>query len=164
MGITIGVCKKEVRGSQSLCRLSPHKEVTKKCVYPIPKITECLDRLGDAKFFSTLDLQSGYWQIEVREENIPKTAVVTRGGLYEYVTMPFGLCGACSTFTRCMELIFRQLQWKTLLIYIDDVIVFSPSISTHLQRLETVFQRLQAAGLKLKPSKCNLLLTEVAFL
>ena len=84
-------------------------EVTKKCVYPIPKITECLDCLGDEKFFSTLDLQSGYWQIEVREENIPKTAVVRRGGLYEYVTMPFGLCGAPSTLTRCMELIFRQL-------------------------------------------------------
>ena len=136
-------------------------DLTKKCAYPIPKISECLDCLGDAKIFSTLDLQSGYWQIEVKEEDIPKTAVITRGGLYEYVTMPFGLCGAPSTFTRCMELIFRQLQWKTLLIYIDDVII---SVQAHFQHLETVFLRLESAGLKLKPSKCNLLKTEVAFL
>ena len=88
-------------------------DLTKKCAYPIPKISECLDCLGDAKIFSTLDLQSGYWQIEVKEEDIPKTVVITRGGLYEYVTMPIELCGAPSTFTRCIELIFRQLQWKT---------------------------------------------------
>jgi hypothetical protein len=138
--------------------------LSKKCAYPLPKISECLDCLGDAKFFSTLDMQSGYWQIEVKESDRPKTAIVTRGGLYEYVTMPFGLCGAPATFTRCMELIFRNLQWKTLLIYIDDLIILSPSISSHLEHLEEVFSRLKEAGLKLKPSKCNLLKTEVAFL
>ncbi len=139
-------------------------DLTKKCAYPLPKISECLDCLGDAKIFSTLDMQSGYWQIEVKESDRPKTAIVTRGGLYEYVTMPFGLCGAPATFTRCMEMIFQKLQWKTLLIYIDDLIIFSPSISSHLGHLEEVFCRIKEAGLKLKPSKCNLLKKEVAFL
>ena len=138
--------------------------VTTKDAYPLPRIDDCLDCLNGASLFSTLDLQSGYWQIEVKEEDRPKTAFITRHGLYEYVTMPFGLSNAPSTFERCMELVLRGLQWKTLLIYLDDVIVYSSTVSQHLEQLEEVFQRLAAAGLKLKPSKCELLQTKVAFL
>ena len=139
-------------------------DLTKKDAYPLPKINECLDCLGDAKLFSTLDLQSGYWQIGVKEQDRCKTAFATHHGLYEYITMPFGLCGAPSTFQRCMELIFRKLQWKTMLIYMDDLIIFSSTFSHHLERLDDVFGRLGKAGLKLKPSKCHLLRTEVSFL
>ena len=88
-------------------------EVTHKDAYPLPRIDDCLDCLGGACVFSMLDLQSGYWQIEVREADRPKTAFVTRHGLYEYRTMPFGLCNATSMFERCMELVLRGMQWKT---------------------------------------------------
>ena len=139
-------------------------EVTRKDAYPLPRIDDCLDSMSGAKLFSTIDLQSGYWQIGVRECDRPKTAVVTRSGLYEYQTMPFGLCNAPGTFQRCMELVLRGLQWKTLLVYIDDVIVFSTSFEKHVEDLEEVLNRLAAAGLKLKPSKCEFFKSEVSFL
>ena len=137
---------------------------TLKDAYPLPRIDDCLDNFGNAKFFSTLDLQSGYWQISVAEEDKPKTAFVTRSGLYEYNTMPFGLCNAPSTFQRCMELIFRGLQWKVVLIYLDDIIIFSETFKTHLERINMVFERLRSAGFKLKPSKCELFREGVTFL
>ena len=124
---------------------------------------DCLDCLSESQYISTLDLQSGYWQVEVEENDRPKTAFRTRSGLYEYNVMPFGLSNAPSTFERCMELVLKGLQWKTLLIYLDDVIIFSPDFDTQIQRLDEVFHRLSQAGLKLKPSKCSLFQSEVLF-
>ena len=98
------------------------------------------------------------------EADIPKTAFITKYGLYEDSKMPFGLCKAPSTFQRCMELIFRGLQWRTLLIYLDDLIVLGSTKMENLERLSEVLQRLKEAGLKLKPSKCHLLCDEVVFL
>ena len=139
-------------------------DVTKKDAYPLPRIDDCLDSLSSAKLFSTLDLQSGYWQIEVDEADKCKTAFITRRGLYEYNTLPFGLCSAPASFERCMEMVFRGLQWRTLLVYLDDVVIFSSTLEEHISRLDDVFGRLKAAGLKLKPSKCDLLREEVLFL
>ena len=139
-------------------------EVTTKDAYPLPRIDDCLDCLSSARYFSTLDMQSGYWQLEVREEDKPKTAFITRSGLFEYITMPFGLCGAPSTFERCMEQVLRGLQWRTLLVYLDDVILFSSHVEEHISRLDEVFQRLSEAGLKLKGTKCELFQEEVSFL
>lgn len=139
-------------------------EITRKDAYPLPRMDDCLDSMSGANLFSTLDLQSGYWQIEVKESDRPKTAFITRSGLYEYQTLPFGLCSAPSTFQRCMELVLRGLQWKTLLIYLDDVIIFSKTFGEHLEKLDEVFTRFRNAGLKLKPSKCELFKTEVSFL
>ena len=139
-------------------------EVTVKDAYPLPRIDTCIDCLAGAKFFSTLDLQSGYWQIEVDEADRHKTAFITKYGLYEYIKMPFGLCNAPSTFQRSMELIFRGLQWKNLLIYLDDLIIYSDSVDSHFDRLEEVMNRIAEVGLKLKPSKCQFLQTEVLFL
>ncbi|KAK3088259.1 hypothetical protein FSP39_016699 [Pinctada imbricata] len=139
-------------------------DVTVKDAYPLPRINDCLDCLQNSKYFSTLDLQSGYWQIAIRPEDRPKTAFVTRRGLFEYKTMPFGLCNAPSTFQRCMELVLRGLQWKSLLIYLDDIILFSDSFESHIQQLEEVFQRFSKVGLKLKPSKCELFCSKVPFL
>ena len=124
----------------------------------------CLDSLSGAQYFSTLDLQSGYWQICMNEADIPKTAFITKYGLYEYTKMPFGLCLAGSTFQRCMELVLRGLQWQTLLIYLDDVIDIVSSMEENLDRLDEVLRCLEEVGLKLKPSKCNLLQREVLFL
>lgn len=139
-------------------------DVTIKDSYPLPKIDESLDMLGGSTWFSTLDLASGYWQIEMAEEDKGKTAFVTNCGLYQFNVMPFGLCNAPATFERLMECILRGLQWHTCLIYLDDVIVHASSFKVHIQRLEVILQRLQAAGLKLSPKKCNLFKTEVAYL
>ncbi|CAL9699311.1 unnamed protein product [Knipowitschia caucasica] len=138
--------------------------LTIKDAYPLPQIEECLDVIGGASMFSTLDLQSGYWQIAVDSKDREKTAFITKWGLYEYTRMPFGLCNAPSTFQRAMELVLRGLQWETLLIYLDDVIVIGNGVDQSLDRLEQVFQRFQSYGLKLKPSKCHLLQEEVLFL
>ena len=137
---------------------------TVKDSYPLPRINMCFDSLGGSRWFTTLDLQSGYWQIPVAESDIPKTAFITKYGLYEYTKMPFGLCNAPSTFQRCMEMVFRGLQWHTLLIYLDDIIVLGATMQENLARLDQVLGRLVEAGLKLKPSKCQILQEEVLFL
>ena len=97
-------------------------------------------------------------------KDIPKTAFVTKHGLFEFVTMPFGLTNAPATFQRMMEIALSGLQWSSCLIYLDDVIVFGRNTEEHLVRLGQVLQRIRQAGLKLKPSKCHLCQTEVAFL
>lgn len=127
----------------------------------LPKIEECLDDLGGATMFSTLDLQFGYWQIAVDDKDREKTAFITKWDLYEYTGMPFGLCNAPSTFQRIMELV---LQWETLLIYLDHVIVLGRGADESLDGLAQVFSCLNSYGLKLKPSKCYLLQEEVLFL
>ena len=100
----------------------------------------------------------------VDERDQSKIAFITTYGLYEYCNMPFGLYNATSIFQRCMGLIFTGLQWKTLLIYLDDIIIFSSDMEEHLLRLEEVFQMIIKAGLKLKPSKCDLLKDEFLYL
>ena len=140
-------------------------DLTRKDAYPLPRIDSCLECLGAASLFSVFDLQSGYWQLQMDERDQEKTAITTKYGLFEYTKLPFGLCSAPSTFQRCMEMIFRGVQWEILLIYLDDLIVFSgPDYDEHFQRLQSVMQKLIQAGLKLKPSKCQLLQQEVLFL
>lgn len=130
-----------------------------KDAYTLPKIEECLDDLGGATMFSTLDLQFGYWQIAVDDKDHEKTAFITKWGFYEYTGMPFGLCNDPSTFQRIMELILRRLEWETLLIYLDDVIVLGRGVDESLDGLAQVFSCLHSYGLK--PSKCYLLQEEV---
>ena len=137
---------------------------TIKDAYPLPKISICLDCLAEASVFSVMDLQSGYWQLKVAPEDRHKTAFITKYGLFEYTKMPFGLCNAPSTFQRCMELIFRGMQWKTLLIYLDDIILYSSNLDDHFEKLDEVLSRLKRAGLKLKPSKCEFIKDEVVYL
>ena len=146
------------------CDFRKLNEVTVKDAYPLPRIDMCLDALGSAQYFSTMDLQSGYWQLQVDKEDQHKTAIITKYGLFEYAKLPMGLCNSPSSFQRCMEMILRGLQWKTLLIYLDDIIVFSATVEEHLDRLGDVLKLLRTAGLKLKPAKCNFLNQEVLFL
>lgn len=138
--------------------------VTVKDAYPLPRIDESLDALSGSKFFSTLDLVSGYWQVELDEDAKQKSAFCTRNGLWQWRVLPFGLTSAPSTFERLMEKVLRGLHWKSVLIYLDDIVVFSNTISQHLDRLEEVLQRLEAANLKLKPTKCELFKKEVKYL
>jgi len=138
--------------------------VTKKDAFPIPRVSDCLDAVAGSCYFSTLDITSAYNQIPVKKGDIPKTAFVTKYGLYEYLTMPFGLCNASPTFQRVMEIALSGLQWSTCLIYQDDVIIHSKSFESHVQRLRQVFERIRSAGLKLSPEKCKLFKSEVTFL
>ena len=137
---------------------------TKKDAFPIPRTEDCLDAVAGSTIFSTMDITSAYHQIPVSEKDIPKTAFVTKYGLFEYVTMPFGLCNATATFQRLMELALSGLQWTSCLVYLDDVIVFSEDFPTHVERLAAVLAKIQLAGLKLKPSKCHFFKDEVGFL
>ena len=136
--------------------------VTIKDTYPLPRIDDMLDKLAKSEFFSTLDLASGYWQIDVDEKDKPKTAFNTGSGLYEFNVLPFGLTGAPSTFQRTMD--FILMDTSHCLVYIDDVIVYSTTFAEHLADLEAVFRRLRQAGLKLKTQKCVWAKEEVRFL
>jgi hypothetical protein len=98
------------------------------------------------------------------EEARERSAFITRSGLWQWKVLPFGLTSAPATFQRLMERVLQGLHWKTLLLYLDDVIVIAPDFQTHLQRLGEVLGRLQQAGLKLKPSKCELLRKRVQYL
>ncbi|GFS54092.1 hypothetical protein TNCV_2526601 [Trichonephila clavipes] len=128
--------------------------VTKKDVYPLPRIDDTLDCLKGAMFFSSMDLRSGYWQIEIDEADREKTAFITPEGLYEFKVMPFGLCNAPATFERMMDNLLRHFKWTMCLCYLDDIIVFSETFEDHLIRLRLVLKCLQEAGLKLNSKKC----------
>jgi hypothetical protein len=121
--------------------------VTLQDAYPIPRIDESLDALAGSKFFSTLDLASGYWQVPLDDEARDKSTFATRGGLWRWKVLPFGLTSAPATFQRLMEKVLTGLHWKTLLLYLDDIIVIGPDFQTHLARLEQVLHRLKVAGL-----------------
>ena len=139
-------------------------DVTRKDVFPLPLIEECVDALAGSKYFSTLDMASGYWQIPIEEEDKPKTAFVTKRGLFEHNRMAFGLCNAPATFQRAMNMVLEGLTWKTVLAYLDDVIVLGDTFSSHLANLQQVFQRFRENNLKLKPRKCQLFQKRVNFL
>ena len=138
--------------------------VTRKDAYPLPRVDDTLDTLAGAKWFTTLDLVSGYWQVEVHKDDQEKTAFCTSDGLFEFKVMPFGLCNAPATFQRLMDMILAGLQWTTCLVYLDDVIVLGRTFIEHLDHLEAVFSRLHEANLKLQPFKCNLCRAKVNFL
>lgn len=139
-------------------------DCTVKDAYPLPRVDDCIDSLSGAKYFSSLDLNSGFWQVAMKPEDREKTAFATTMGLYQFTVMSFGLANAPSTFERLMENVLRGLQWEQCLLYMDDIIIPSKTVREGLERLEHVLQRLQMANLKLKPSKCSLFQTEVIFL
>ena len=139
-------------------------EKTKKDAYPLPRIDETLDALGNAAWFSTLDLQSGFWQIPMKGADMEKTAFATHNGHWEFRVMPFGLANAPATFQRLMDLVLSGLHWTHCLVYLDDVIVFAPTEEEHLRRLDLVLGRISKAGLTLKPSKCHWMKSSVKFL
>ena len=129
---------------------------TVKDAYPIPRKDDTLHSLAGSKYFSTLDLKSGYWQVELKEEDKPKTAFqVGSLGFFECNRMPFGLCNAPATFQRLMEICMGELNLRDCLIYLDDIIIFSSTFEEHLKRLQAAFKNLERHNLKLKPSKCE---------
>ena len=130
---------------------------TVKDAHPLPRIDDLLDTLHGAKWFSTLDLKSGYWQVPITEQDKVKTAFRTSSGqLFEFNQVPFGLCNAPATFSRLMDRVLAGLHWETCLFYLDDIIVFSSTWEEHLARLREVFERLRHAKLKLGPQNALL--------
>ena len=138
--------------------------VTKKDAYPLPRIDESLDLLSGSKWFSTLDLAQGYFQVEMDEADKEKTAFNTHVGHYHFLTMPFGLTNSGSTFQRLMELTLKGLGFDRVLCYIDDVIVMGKTEKEALANLRLVLERFRDANLKLKAKKCSLFQKQVEFL
>ena len=140
-------------------------EITTKDAYPLPRIGQTIDALQSVGYFSSLDLASGYWHVPVAENDRHKTAFCTpETGPYEFVKMPFGLTNAPASFQRLMNEIFKEDLFKHVLIFLNDLLVYSETPAEHLEHLEKVFKKLRAAGLKLKPKKCDLFQTQVNYL
>ena len=131
----------------------------------MPRIDETLDCLGGATIFTSLDLKSGYWQVEMEEESKPLTAfTVGPLGFYECERMPFGLTNVPATFQHLMENCLGELHLSWCIIHLDDIIVFSDNPKEHLRRLKGVFTKLDKAGLKLKPNKFEFFKTKITYL
>ena len=138
---------------------------TVKDTHPLPRINDLLDALHGARWFSTLDLKSGYWQVPIMEQDKEKTAFGTSSGqLYEFNQVPFGLCNVPATFSNLMDHVLSGLHWETCLFYLDDIIVFSSTWEEQLARLRQVFERLRHAQLKLGAEKCTFAAKEVSYL
>ncbi|UYV60974.1 hypothetical protein LAZ67_1002957, partial [Cordylochernes scorpioides] len=123
--------------------------ITVKDVYPIPRIDDVMDTLQGSRYFTAIDLRSGYWQVEIEEQDKKKTAFTTSHGLYEFNVMPFGLCNAPATFERIMDNVLKNIKWKFCLCYLDDVVIYSPDFTTHLGRIEAVLKCFRESNLRL---------------
>eukprot|EP00731_Ephydatia_muelleri_P038872 Em0957g1a len=137
----IVLAKKKDGGVRFCVDFRRMNEVTRKDAYPLPRIDDTLETLSQPQLFSTLDLASGYWQVELAEESREKTAFSTTEGLYEFKVMPFGLCNAPATFQRLMDLVLSGLQWSNCLVYIDDIMIMGKTFQEHLKNMEQVFAR-----------------------
>jgi hypothetical protein len=139
--------------------------VTVTDAYPLPNTQLIFDTLAGSKFYSCIDLASGYWQVPMHPEDQCKTAFATPSrGLHEFLVMPFGLVNAGATFERLIELVLGRLQWRKCLCYLDDVVIPGHDFESALENLTEVFERLRQANLKLKPSKCKFFQKQVSFL
>ena len=142
--------------------------VTKLDKFPLPRIDDLLDQLGQSQYFTTLDLAAGYWQVKVSDKSKEKTAFITHQGLFEFRVMPFGLTNAPAVFQRLMQKVLGGLNPdegpEFVEVYIDDVLVFSRTMEEHVEHLRQVLERLRKAGLKLKPTKCHFIRQTVEYL
>ncbi len=132
--------------------------------YPLPRIDDCIDTLGEAVIFSTLDAYSGYHQLAIAKKDRHKTAFVTHHGQFQYVRMPFGLSTAPASFQRALDMILTQFKWKTCLVYLDDVIIFSNSVEEHIKHVDEILTALGQAGVTLKIAKCRFFTKKVEYL
>ena len=136
---------------------------SKSNAYPMPRVEDLIDRVGNATYITTLDLTKGYWQVPVAVGDRPKTAFTTPYGLYQFMRMPFGLQGAPATFQRMVDKLFQGLE-GLIGAYMDDVIVFSTSWDDHLHHLSSVLGRIQGAGLAIRKRKCQFAMAECGYL
>jgi hypothetical protein len=156
---------KKKDGTQQMCvDYRSLNEVTIRNKYPLPRIEDLFNQLKGANVFSIIDLRSGYHQLNIRESDIPKTAFHTRYGLYEYTVMSFGLMNALAYFMYLMNNVFMEYLDKFIVVFIDDILIYSRIEEEHEEHLRLVLERLRANQLYAKFSKCEFWLIEVAFL
>ena len=160
--LACGVVMAKNKGSNSgfCCDFRYLNAVTIKDAYPIPRIDESLFKLGDAKFFTTLDLGSAFWQRLLRKQDREKTGFACELGLFQWKRMPFGLCNATARFQRLMAQALTSETKKygnLIMCYVDDTVIATPNLDDHIERLNEVFTCMKQAGLKCKPSKCEIL-------
>ena len=136
--------------------------ITRTFIWPMPRVEDILAKLGKAKYFTTLDLRSGYHHIALDKQSIKKTAFCTPFGKYEYLKVPFGLAQAPSYFQKLMNKVLKGLNFA--FAYLDDIIIFSNTAEEHLNHIQIVIDRLKAAQLKLKKSKCSFFKRELYYL
>ena len=159
------VLKKQTGEWRFCVDLRKLNSITRTDTYPLPRIDETLEKLSNSKFYSTLDMASGYWQISLNKADRPKTSFAIPGlGSFSFKVMCFGLKNAPSSFSRLMEVVLNDLQFEKCLVYLDDIIVMGRDFETAMTNLREVFLRLRQAKLHLKVSKCKLLQKDVVFL
>ena len=156
---------KKKDGSLRLCiDYRELNKVTIKNRYPLPRIDDLFDQLQGAQCFSKIDLRSGYHQLKIRDTDIPKTAFRTRYGHYEFLVMSFGLTNAPAAFMDLMNRVFKPFLDRFVIVFIDDILVYSRSAEEHEQHLRIVLETLRREQLYAKFSKCEFWLDSVAFL
>jgi len=138
--------------------------VTVQNKYPLPRIEDLFDQLQGAQVFSKIDLRSGYHQLKIKTADVPKTAFCTRYGHYEFLVMPFSLTNASATFMDLMNRVFKPFLDKFVVVFIDDILIYSKSMEEHENHLRLVLQLLQEKKLYAKLKKCEFWLDSVAFL
>ena len=132
--------------------------------YPLPRIEDLCDQLQGAEAFSKIDLRSGYHQLKIAERDVPKTAFRTRYGHYEFLVMPFGLTNAPAAFMALMNKVFQPYLDQFVIVFIDDILIYSRNKEEHGNHLRTVLQTLREKQLYAKLSKCEFWLNQVMFL
>ena len=156
---------KKKDGSMRMCvDYRALNNITIKNSYPLPRVDELFDRLQGAKFFSKIDLRSGYHQIRIDPGDIPKTAFRTRYGHFEFLVLPFGLTNAPATFMHLMHQTFRKQLDNFVLVFLDDILIFSKTLEEHEKHVEEVLSILRKEKLYAKESKCEMFQGEVEFL
>lgn len=138
--------------------------ITVKNKYPLPRVDELFDRLHGARYFSKLDLRCGYWQIRVREEDVPKTAFRSRYGSYEWLVLPMGLTNAPATFMHLMNQIFRPYLDQFVIVFLDDVLIYSRTLAEHRRHVRLALDVLRNHQLYAKESKCEFFRDHIDFL
>jgi len=164
MGSPSPICQEEGREYEDVCRLSCTEWGYHKNKYPLPRIDDLFDQLKGAKFFSKIDLRLGYHQLKIKESDITKIALVTRYGQFEFTAMSFGLTNAPAYFMNLMNKVFMDELDKFIVVFIDDILIYSKSVQEHEQHLRVVLEKLRAHKLYAKFSKCEFWLEKVAFL
>ena len=156
---------KKKDGTQRMCiDYRALNNVTIKNSYPLPRVDELFDRLQGARYFSKIDLRSGYHQIRIVPEDVHKTAFRTRYGHFEFLVLPFGLTNAPGTFMHLMHQVFREFLDDFALVFLDDILIYSKTIEEHEEHVRCVLEVLRKEKLYAKESKCELFKTEVEFL